>query len=221
MRNLFSKKYSGGAYKIAFSVCIAVLCVITVITTNEHSPQKTASTDKPTKAVGYDVEEYTVPAETEVSDSSVDTDIYADENEESHDEYIISYSYPVSGEIVKQFSISAPLYSETMDDWRIHRGVDIACEHGREVVASEYGLVEEVSYDVNYGHYVSVKHKDIVCRYMSLDSEITLSVGDNVAKGQLIGYVSDSAISEICDEPHLHFEVLVNGEYVNPLDYIS
>ena len=46
-------------------------------------------------------------------------------------------------------------------------------------------------------------------------------MGDTVAAGDKIGVVGDSSISELADEPHLHFEVLLKGVKVNPLDYIN
>ena len=53
------------------------------------------------------------------------------------------------------------------------------------------------------------------------DSEYSVKVGETVEKGQAIGTVGDSSISELADEPHLHFGVKVDGVSVNPLDYIS
>ena len=48
-----------------------------------------------------------------------------------------------------------------------------------------------------------------------------LTVGDEIAAGDVIGKIGDSAVSELADEPHLHFEMTVNDVSVNPLDYIT
>ena len=62
-------------------------------------------------------------------------------------------------------------------------------------------------------------HKSI---YSNLDSDsVTLSVGAKVNSGDVIGCVGDTAVIEIADEPHLHFELTVGGVHVNPLDYIT
>ena len=63
---------------------------------------------------------------------------------------------------------------------------------------------------------------DIKTLYSNLDRDsLRVSVGQAVSSGAQIGAVGDSSISELCDEPHLHFEMLVNGRSVNPLDYIT
>jgi murein DD-endopeptidase MepM/ murein hydrolase activator NlpD len=69
---------------------------------------------------------------------------------------------------------------------------------------------------------VEITHKDNVKSvYQNLSPEASVSVGKTVLAGEKIGTVGDSAIIEIADEAHLHFEMLVNGVSVNPLDYLS
>jgi murein DD-endopeptidase MepM/ murein hydrolase activator NlpD len=62
-------------------------------------------------------------------------------------------------------------------------------------------------------------HKSL---YSNLDNlSVSLNVGDEVEAGAVIGKIGDSSVSELAEEPHLHFEMMVNGESVNPLDYIT
>jgi len=75
-----------------------------------------------------------------------------------------------------------------------------------------------------HGYTVELSHKDgVVTRYSNLTKEDAsmITVGDEVKSGDRIGTVGDTSISELAEEPHLHFEVLLNDVKVNPLDYIS
>ena len=73
------------------------------------------------------------------------------------------------------------------------------------------------------GYTVEITHRnDMKTRYSNLSSDIgELKVGDEVASGDLIGYIGDTSISELAEEPHLHFEILLMDKKVNPLDYIN
>ena len=72
------------------------------------------------------------------------------------------------------------------------------------------------------GNTVEITHEGgIVSRYSNLSETSLPTVGTKVDSGAKIGCVGDSAISELADEAHLHFEMLVSGVSVNPLDYIS
>ena len=69
---------------------------------------------------------------------------------------------------------------------------------------------------------VEITHKNgVKTVYSNLSGENLVTVGTKLDSGAKIGCVGDSAISELADEPHLHFEVIVNEASVNPLDYIS
>ena len=73
------------------------------------------------------------------------------------------------------------------------------------------------------GYTVEITHKgDIKTRYSNLSSDVgELKVGDEVALGDKIGVVGDTSLSELAEEPHLHFEVLLKDVKVNPMDYIN
>ena len=135
----------------------------------------------------------------------------------------LSFVSPAVGTVLKPHSLTTPVFSNTLDEWRIHTGIDISTDEGAEVFASEGGTVSAVYNDAMLGKTVEITHSDTQkTRYSNLAADtVTLAVGDTVDKGQAIGCVGESSISELCDEPHLHFEFLVNGAQVNPLDYIT
>ncbi|MBR5508404.1 MAG: M23 family metallopeptidase [Clostridia bacterium] len=214
-----------GLYKIVFSLCIIVLCIITVVITGNYN--RASTTDlRIDESENDTVSEYEF--ETQKNEDDKIDDNISNPNSSSASKtdtetdmiYEPDFSPPTMGEISKDFSNDIPLYSKTMDDWRNHQGIDILCSYGTEIISCEKGTVTDVGYDMLYGNYVEVSINDFVLRYSSLDSGIKYVVGDEINKGDVIGYLSDSCVIEICDEPHLHFEMKKSGEYVDPREYI-
>lgn len=130
---------------------------------------------------------------------------------------------PAVGKITKQHSIDTPVFSTTLNEWRVHTGIDISTEDGAEVFAAANGTVTRVYSDALYGKTVEITHDGgIVSVYSNLAlTDIAVKEGDTVKAGALIGLVGDTSLSELADEAHLHFGVKVDGVSVNPLDYIS
>ena len=212
-----------GLYKIAFTACALILSLVVVaITDNKTSVDAPVTVEEETvktKEISSNdvnkalqgIKEPPKPATNEINKSEI-------VEEQSFED--ASFSNPVFGKIIKPFSIDEPLYSKTMDDWRIHEGVDIACMLGAEVYSAQDGEVTDVGYDINFGNYIVIKSGEYELKYTSLATDINFTKGDKVSKGQLIGVVADSCISEICDETHFHFEVKKNGINVDPAKLI-
>lgn len=117
-------------------------------------------------------------------------------------------AWPVRG------SISSPF---GMRYGRMHTGVDIAARHGAPIGAAESGRVVHAGWGGGYGRMVDIDHGGgVVTRYAHMSS-IAVSVGKNVERGELIGYVGSTGNSS---GPHLHFEVIVNGRQLNPMNYL-
>ena len=109
-----------------------------------------------------------------------------------------------------------------MEDYRTHNGIDIACTVGGAVCAAANGVVSEVYEHPMMGYTVVISHDgDAKSVYQNLAEEITVAIGDIVKRGEVIGAVGESAIIEIAEEPHLHFEMCIADERVNPADYIN
>ncbi len=126
---------------------------------------------------------------------------------------------PVSGEIIRDYSMDKLVFSETMGDYRVHSGIDIGAEVGAEVVAFGKGVVASVTNDYFYGTTVSITHDNgVVSYYMNLAPELAenISVGCEVEAGQKIGTVGTSARCEAKEDPHLHFELRVDGKLIDP-----
>ncbi len=131
---------------------------------------------------------------------------------------------PLSGHVSKQHDTETLVFSQTMGDWRVHTGIDIAAQLGDPVCAAADGVVKEVWEDALMGTCVSVSHDDdIVSIYKNLSPELAegIKAGATLQAGDTIGAVGESALCEIADEPHLHFEMTEAGVAVDPLAFLS
>jgi murein DD-endopeptidase MepM/ murein hydrolase activator NlpD len=100
---------------------------------------------------------------------------------------------------------------------RQHAGVDLAAPTGTPVYATADGVVSRADWYSGYGLYISLEHgASMQTRYGHL-SRLAVAAGDNVKKGDLIGYVGSTGRST---GPHLHYEVRVEGIAVNPIPYM-
>lgn len=98
----------------------------------------------------------------------------------------------------------------------LHRGVDIAVGTGSKVLAAADGVVIKSTYNSSYGYYVSINHGGGLVTLYAHNSSLNVSVGQTVTKGQLIAFSGNTGNSS---GPHLHFEVMVNGQTTNPMNY--
>lgn len=131
------------------------------------------------------------------------------------------YTWPVKGAVVANFSLETLAYDETMGDWRTHSGVDIAAATGTSVMATADGTVSRVYTDDLMGTTVVVDHGNgMVSSYANLQTQPTVSEGDVVHTGTVIGAVGTSAIAESGRPGHLHFELSEDGIAVDPELYL-
>ncbi len=152
----------------------------------------------------------------ETSSSNV---VETNKNSIEDEKYVYEYTYirPVNGNTLKEYSMDKVVYSKTLDMWKVHDGIDICANDDEEVKASEKGIVERVYEDSFYGTSVIIDHQNgIKTVYRNLGKEVTVEEKQEIKKGQKIGNVGDTSNGEAKDETHIHFEVIKNGEIVNP-----
>ena len=131
------------------------------------------------------------------------------------------YIWPIQGQLERLHSMDALAYDVTMRDWRTHEGVDIAAALGSTVTASHSGRVESIENDDLYGTVVVLNHGDgSSSRYANLADTVLVNVGDWLECGAAIGTVGTSALCEIGQGAHLHFALFVDGQSVDPLEYL-
>jgi len=135
-----------------------------------------------------------------------------------------SFSLPVNGVLSKKHDPTLQVYSSTMKDYRVHLGVDIVTEESAPVYAAADGKISKIWEDTLMGYCIAVKHGgDCYTIYKNLAETLPegISEGASVRSGQLIGSVGESAMIEVAEEPHLHFEMTVADLAVDPLEYFD
>ncbi|MDO5399368.1 MAG: M23 family metallopeptidase [Eubacteriales bacterium] len=129
---------------------------------------------------------------------------------------------PVPGDSISGFSVEALSYNQTTRDWRVHNGVDLACEEGEPVAAAAAGEVYTTYEDDALGCTVVIHHQDgYTTHYASLAEKLAVKPGDRVEMGQVIGYASDSAITESTIGAHVHFSVSNAQGAVDPAEFLA
>jgi len=101
--------------------------------------------------------------------------------------------------------------------YRQHWGIDIPAAYGANIIASDSGSVIISEYNSSYGNYIVIDHGNGWTTLYAHMSSRAVSVGTAVNKGQVIGYIGTTGVST---GPHLHFEVSINGEKVDPVKYL-
>lgn len=158
---------------------------------------------------------------TQNSNNNVD-DININNTQEEPKKKVLKFIMPVDGEIYRDFSEDTLVYSNTLEQWISHIGIDILSEKATPIKVIEDGVVTDIKQDPRYGYTIIVDHgqgyKSVYCNLSTLDM---VYLNKNVEKGQVISGVGDTALFESKDDSHLHFELIKDGQYVNPVNYIK
>jgi len=130
------------------------------------------------------------------------------------------YALPIAdGEILKACALDKLVFSATMNDYRVHTGIDIGANLGQEVLCYAAGTIESVKTDDFYGTVIFVRHEhDLVTVYANLAPTLAehIVVGATLEAGDVLGHVGKTALSESADAPHLHFEMMIDGKHIDP-----
>ena len=143
------------------------------------------------------------------------------------DDGIVDY-YDETGKSAKKFLVRKPVNEAIMrsgfgarrhpilGDIRMHTGVDWATAYGTPIFAAGNGAIEKIGWEGGYGKYIRVKHNngyETAYGHMSAFAK-GMEVGKRVRQGQVIGFVGSTGQST---GAHVHFEILVNGRFVDPM----
>lgn len=133
----------------------------------------------------------------------------------------VVYVWPALGEIERAYSVSALGYDVTMRDWRTHGGIDISCAEGTRVLAARGGQVVSVVNDALLGTVLTIDHGDgMRSVYANLAPETAVKAGEWVDAGVVIGEVGHTALCEVAQGAHLHFEMRRSGTNVDPTVFL-
>ena len=200
-------------YLSAIIVLLSV-SVVLIITAVNNRANKSPVTTTPivTTTVAPKPQETTPPVQTEPVDKPTQGNTLPE------------FALPVSGVLSQKHSVDTQVFSPTLNEYRVHLGIDIATEEAAPVFAMAAGTVAQIWEDPMMGWSIALSHTgDAVTVYKNLSKQFAdgITVGAEVEAGQLLGSVGDSAMIEIAEEPHLHMEMTVKGLQVDPLEYFS
>ena len=134
----------------------------------------------------------------------------------------LKFDRPVEGEVVRDFAVDNLIYSDTLQEWTTHTGIDIKAEKTTVVKSAEAGTVKTIKNDPRYGLTIIIEHANgFQTVYSNLLTSEFVVEGEKVEKGQSLGTVGNTAAFEIVDEPHLHFEIIKDNVQVDPNIYLK
>lgn len=132
------------------------------------------------------------------------------------------FKYPVEGEIILEYAKEKLVFSNTLGEWITHLGIDIKADKTTVVKSSADGKIKSIKDDPRYGLTVVVEHNNGLCSvYSNLLTAEFVKIGEKVTQGQTLGTVGNTASFEILDESHLHFEILKDGNQIDPNLYLQ
>ena len=201
---------------IALSLLVVIAVCITAIAVG------TAKKEKPPASSSSSSTSRTSQSTSQTTQSTSQTE--EKPNTSVIEEKVTFVSPMTAGNVIKEWAADIPVFSVTMEDYRLHLGIDVAASAGSPVYAVADGTVESVEFHPMMGQTVVIVHKDgykSVYQNMqtAIPSEIT--AGAEVKAGAQIGSVGDTALIEISEEPHLHFELYKDGNCENPLSHFT
>ncbi len=204
--------------KTLLAIGVFLLAVITGVVTSVNTTKKIdAQLSQVEESLSFVKKDETEEAAKDVTGVTVDkTEITTTETISviNNEEFVL----PGSQEIIKDYSDSYAVKSNTMNDWRVHNGVDFKAEEGSGVKAIRTGSVIAIYNSNLWGTVVEIDHgAGITARYCGLGKDVKVTANDVVEKGQIIGTVSAIPV-EAADGIHLHLEVMKNGKTTDPLE---
>ena len=156
------------------------------------------------------------------TETTTNTNKKEDVKESKEKKKELAFEKPVEGEIMKVYAKDNLVFSNTLQEWTTHLGIDIKADKTTVVKSAEAGTIKTIKNDPRYGLTITIEHDNgYQTVYANLLSSEFVVEGEKVEKGQSIGTVGNSATFEIADEAHLHFEVLKDGVQIDPTTVIK
>ena len=144
------------------------------------------------------------------------------QNKVTEEKKEVTFIKPTEGEIICEFAKDNLIYSETLKEWVTHTAIDIKADKTSVIKASADGIVKSIVNDPRYGLTVVIEHDDgYETVYSNLLTAEFVVEGEEVTQGQTIGTAGNTASFESAMESHLHFELLKDGEYLDPSIYLK
>ncbi len=221
------KWLSGKGFYVALAVCLVAVCGVAVVTFIGSLPAifgqdtsdtpETSTTEKPVDTPVTNVPDDRTTTSTTTTTPPTTTTTKADVPTNNDPMLLL---LPLTNEVVVPYSDGKPVFSETMQDWRVHTGTDFKGETGQDIKAIADGTISSIDSDPLWGAIIVVDHgNDMQSRYCGA-SPSGIEEGMAVKAGQVIGVVSDIPCETVTGA-HLHLEILVKGQLVDPVKTIG
>lgn len=227
----FSEKMKDEKLRRSYILTAVALCLaLVIITITAVIANRSKDTDEPivkeTEKSTVKLEETNPPKESDTQKESETQKKPSSTSggSSSASSKLPSFSLPVSGTLTNKHDPELQIFSPTMNDYRVHLGIDIQSEENAPVYAAADGKISKIWVDTLMGYCVAIEHSgDCVTIYKNLSATLPegIAEGVSVRSGQLIATVGNSAMVEVADEPHLHFEMTVADLAVDPLEYFD
>lgn len=134
----------------------------------------------------------------------------------------MTFVKPTEGEIICEYAKDNLIYSETLKEWITHTAIDIKADKTSVIKSAADGVIKSIVNDPRYGLTVVIEHDEgYESVYSNLLTVEFVVVGEEVTQGQTIGTAGNTAAFESNMECHLHFELLKDGEYLDPTIYLK
>lgn len=189
---------------------------------SENELVSNTSTEKNTTTKSNTTKNTSTKAVKEEKDNTKNETETEKDEEEEKEEVEPKFEAPVKGEIIREFASESLVYSNTLQEWITHNGIDIKADKTSVVAAAAEGTVYVIKNDPRYGLTVIINHD---AGYQTIYSNLLTAEfvveGEKVEAGQTIGTVGNTASFEISDDYHLHFEVLKNNQCIDPTTCIN
>lgn len=207
-------------FYLALFVCICLVAIGGVWFTKNNVEELTSKDLFVNETSGNEEDEIHL---IEKEDDSVPTSTQSKENLEMAKEKESNNKLEYLGEkVIRDYSETEPSYSNTLDVWEIHKGLDISAKKGSKIKTIIAGKVTDVYKDDNHGVSVEIEGKDkLIVIYSNLEEKVSVKKGQEVKEGDIIGKVGNSTTVESLDGPHVHLTATKNGKAINPMTLIK
>lgn len=213
------KKLNRSAVLTILAVVVALITIISAVVISNRSKEPTVT---PTPSVTEK------PSETqplpEATQKPTEKPTTAPNASEEVGNKLPSFVLPVSGTLSSSHDPDMQVFSPTMNDYRVHLGIDLVTKEHATVYAAADGKISKIWSDPMMGYCMALSHSgNCVTIYKNLAETLPEGIkeGISVRAGQMIATVGESAIVEVGAEPHLHFEMTVGELAVDPLEYFD
>ena len=176
------------------------------VTQTNTEPKQEPKTETPDEPDTTAKTEANAPVEDKVTETKKET----------------TFIKPTEGEIICEYAKDNLIYSETLKEWVTHMAIDIKADKTSVIKSAAEGNVKSIVNDPRYGLTIVISHDEgYETVYSNLLTAEFVVEGEEVTQGQTIGTVGNTAAFESSMECHLHFELLKDGEYLDPTIYLK